>query len=468
MENTITNKAQIELQRSIVFGVQPEVKLVAPCKIGEGIVHFLQVQRENLIQKFNHAEVKSTFFIPASGSGSRMFQFLYDFLEEPTEENRSQVERFLNNIEEFAFFQKLPIEVRKRLKSHDVNLDEFVQFLLSNQGMGFGELPKGLIPFHKNGPFILNPFQEQILQGMKVNEENAKFHYTIKEIHEPSIKEGIKSTEALSGGRFDVSFSTQNTATNAIAFGSDQEPKINPDGSILTRPAGHGALLENLNQIDSDFIFIKNIDNVQHYSKSQESIDTWKYLGGIALWFQAESKKLIENPSLEGLKELNKQFQFLPENSIDTITISDIKTILNRPFRVCGMVRNEGQPGGGPFWVEENGKISKQIVEKAQIAMTGEQYRLMVQSTYFNPVMIVASTKDMHGKQFDLNDFKDDSKFFVVRKKHQGQNIIFSELPGLWNGSMAYWNSIFVDIPSTTFSPVKTVLDLLENAHLEK
>lgn len=468
MENSTINNDQIEFQKAKVFGDQPEVKLVAPCKIGEGIIHFLQVQRENLIQKFEKASIHSTFFIPASGSGSRMFQFLYDFLDQPTEENRSQVEKFLNNIEDFAFFQKLPIEIRKKLRSHDVNLDEFVEFLLSNQGMGFGELPKGLIPFHKNGPFVLNPFQEQILQGIKVNEENTKFHYTIKPEHESKVKSGIQSTEELSGGKYDVSFSKQNKASNAIAFDAAHDVKLCAEGNILTRPAGHGALLENLNAIASDIIFIKNIDNVQHFGKSEEAINTWKYLGGIALWFQEEQRKLIAAPSLEGLKELNKHFQFISENDLATISKKkEIVEILNRPFRVCGMVRNEGQPGGGPFWVEDHGKTSKQIVEKSQISMRGEQYRLMVQSTYFNPVMIAAVNKDANDQNFDLTKFRDDSKFFVVNKKYKGQDIFFSELPGLWNGSMAHWNSIFVEIPSSTFSPVKTVLDLLEAAHRE-
>lgn len=465
MEKTKLNNEEIEFQRSVVFGVQPEVKLVAPCKIGDGIIHLLQVQRENLVKKFDQATISSTFFIPASGSGSRMFQFLYDFLDEPTEENRSQVERFLNNIEDFAFFQTLPVEVRKKLRSHDVNLDEFVQFLLSNKGMGFGELPKGLIPFHKSGPFILNPFQEQILQGIKVNEENASFHYTIKPNHEPVIKAGIHSTEELTGGKYNVSFSKQDETTNAIAFNPDHTPKLTAEGNILTRPAGHGALLENLNNIDSDLIFIKNIDNVQHFAKSNEAIDTWKYLGGIALWFREEQIKLIQNPSLDGLKELNKSFQILTEDEFEKISTADIKEILNRPFRVCGMVRNEGQPGGGPFWVDDNGKISKQIIEKSQISMNGDQYRLMVQSTYFNPVMIVAVTKDANDNAFDLKQFRDESKFFVVKKKYKGQDIYFSELPGLWNGSMANWNSIFVEIPSDTFSPVKTVLDLLDASH---
>lgn len=466
-DNTLINE-QIQFHKKRVFDKQPEVKLVEPCKIGEGIVHFLLVQRENLIQKFTSSEVSSTFFIPASGSGSRMFQFLYDFLDQPNEENRGQVERFLNNIEELAFFQKLPMEIKKKLKSHNVNLDEFVTFLLNSEGMAYGELPKGLIPFHKNGPFVLNPFQEQILQGIKVNEENGKFHYTINPKHEDTIADNIRSTQELSGRNYDVTFSVQNPCTDSVAFDLDQKVKTLEDGSILKRPAGHGALLENLNEIDSDVIFIKNIDNIQHYQKSKEAIETWKYLGGVALWFREEQQRILQNPNLEELVELNRVFQFLSIQEIESIkTNEDIVAVLNRPIRVCGMVRNEGQPGGGPFWIEDQGKITKQIVEKSQISMSGDQYRLMVQSSYFNPVMIACINKDINNQPFDLLKHRDESKFFVVNKKVKGQDILFSELPGLWNGSMAHWNSIFVEVKSDTFSPVKTILDLLSSGHLE-
>lgn len=461
------NTSYLESQSAKVFGEQPEVKLVAPCKMGDGIIHFLQVQRDNLIKKFEQAGVQSTFFIPASGSGSRMFHFLFEFLERPNEENRSQVERFLNNMEDFAFFQKIPLEIREKLKSQDVNLDEFVDYLLNKEGMSFGDLPKGLIPFHKIGPFVLNPFQEQILQGIKVNEGNSSFHYSIKPEHETAIKSGIESTEQLSGGKYNVSFSVQNEATNSIAFDEQKQPIKNTQSQILTRPAGHGALLENLNSISGDIIFIKNIDNIQHFGKANLAIETWKYLGGVAIWFEAEKNKIMQNPSIEGIIELNKHFQFIADSEIEKLKVEDIFKILNKPFRVCGMVRNEGQPGGGPFWVEENGEVTKQIVEKSQISMRGEQYRLMVQSTYFNPVMIAAVNKDMDGKPFNLLEFRNEKKYFVVKKNYNGQDIFFSELPGLWNGSMAYWNSIFVEIPSETFSPVKTVLDLLEHSHKE-
>ncbi len=457
---------KIEEQRGKVLGAHPEVVLISPCKVGEGVLQLSQQLQQYLAKVFEKEVLKSCFFIPASGSGSRMFQFLFDFLEGPNEENRGHVEKFLNHISEFAFFQQLPVDVRKKLETHDLDLDEFVSFLLRSEGMGYGDLPKGLIPFHKNDPFILTPFQEHVLQGVRVKEENIAFHYTVQSKFEKAIKKGISQAQGLTGQTYDVSFSDQDVATNSIAFVESGDVCICENEKVLERPAGHGALLNNLNKIDGDLIFIKNIDNIQHLSKSKNTVEVWKLLGGLLIDFRKEAKKVFNDPSVETLKVLNDRYQLFDPKSIKELNIEEIRELLNRPIRVCGMVRNEGQPGGGPFWVSDNGKISKQIVEKAQITMRGEQYRLMVQSTYFNPVMIVAFTKDLYGNKFDLNNFKDDSKFFVVKKKYKGQDIRFIELPGLWNGSMAHWNSLFIEIPSATFSPVKTILDLLEDEHL--
>ena len=463
MESLLESK--IQSQKDKVMGAHPEVELVSPCKLGEGILKVNSKEKLYLVNLFDKESFSSCFFIPASGSGSRMFQFLFDFLEEPNEDNRRKVEKFLNHITDFAFFQQLPIEVRKKLKTHDLDLDEFVSYLLKEHGMGYGDLPKGLIPFHKTDPFILTPFQEQILQGVKMKEENVSFHFTIQSKFEGAIEKGIHQAQGLTGQIYDVTFSEQDKQSNAIAFKDNGEPFTFDDGGILDRPAGHGALLENLNQINSDLIFIKNIDNVQHISKSDEAIENWKMLGGGLIEFKSEVKKWLKNPSFSEFEALNKRYQLYDPSIVGELTINEMKNLLNRPTRVCGMVKNEGQPGGGPFWIKDNGVVTKQIVEKAQITMRGKQYRLMVQSTYFNPVMIVASAKDVEGNKFDLQNYKDDSKFFLVKKKYRGQDIKFTELPGLWNGSMAHWNTIFVEIPSSTFSPVKTVLDLLEDAH---
>jgi len=459
------SEENINHQRDKVFGAHPEVFLTAPCNLGSGVIQFTKSQHQQFVKLFDKTNISSCFFIPASGSGSRMFQFLYDFLEQPNEKNRGEVERFLNNITEFAFFQQLPPLKRKELKDYDLDLEEIVSYLLNDHGMGYGILPKGLIPFHKIEPFILTPFQEQVLQGVKVKEEKLSFHFTIQSVFEKAITEGIRQAQSLTGQLYDVTFSNQDRSTNAIAFDSDKKPFIKQDGNILDRPAGHGALIGNLNKIDSDFIFIKNIDNVQPFNNSEKAVNTWKVLGGVLIEYNTEAKKVYNNPTIENFQKLNERYQIVDPKSVSSLSIEGVRSILNRPARICGMVRNEGQPGGGPFWVNDNGVISKQIVEKAQITMKGEQYRLMVQSTHFNPVMIVVSTKDMEGRKFDLSEFKDNSKYFIVKKKFQGQDIQFMELPGLWNGSMAHWNSLFMEVPSSTFSPVKTVLDLLDNSH---
>jgi hypothetical protein len=189
-------------------------------------------------------------------------------------------------------------------------------------------------------------------------------------------------------------------------------------------------------------------------------------LGGLLLQCKRELKQIFDSGSMEALIKFNEKFQIYSTSELDRLkTKAQLQAFVSRPIRVCGMVRNEGQPGGGPFWVNNDGVISKQIVEKSQISMLGEQYRLMVQSTHFNPVIMALNIKDFEGNVFDLSQFKDDSKYFVVEKNNKGEKVKFVELPGLWNGSMAHWNTIFVEIPSNCFSPVKNVLDLLNYAH---
>ncbi len=457
---------EINSQREKVFNENPSLELVAACKIGEGILRLSDDEKARYIDTYVHENVPISFFIPASGSGSRMFEFLYEFLEEPNDENRSKVERFLNSISDFAFFKQLPKDKQRAIKDQTIEFEEIVSFILNKDGLGYGHLPKGLIPFHNNDPFILNPFQEQLIQGAKLNNDKFSFHFTIQSAFEKEIRNGIEHIEGLSGTSYNVDFSEQSVQTNSIAFDEEKKVCFNEKNELITRPAGHGALLSHLNAIDEELVFIKNIDNLQHYKNSDLAIETWKVLGGLLLDFKTEAKKIYEAPSVQALLKLNERFQVFSESQLNGIKTDDcIKSLLNRPSRVCGMVKNEGQPGGGPFWVNDNGVVTKQIVEKAQISMKGDQYRLMVQSTHFNPVMIAASSISLEGKKFDLTEFKDDSKFFVVRKKHHGKAIRFIELPGLWNGSMSNWNTLFVEIPSETFSPVKTVLDLLEEAH---
>ncbi|HNS41435.1 MAG TPA: DUF4301 family protein [Taishania sp.] len=463
------NSAEIiKEQQKKVFGEHSKVVLFAPCRINEGILQLSENERKNTIQNFKASEASPLYFIPASGSGSRMFAFLYDFLTQPDKADLSAVERFMNHIQEFAFFQIFPNDLKERIIENTADAEEIARYLLSEEFLNYGNFPKGLIPFHFNEPFVLNPFQEHVLQGTRLSNGRAKFHFTVQPEFEKNIKESISNLEGLTGKSYQVSYSVQSKESDSYAFDLKGNT-IDQNGTPFRRPAGHGALLDNLNQLDEELIFIKNIDNVQHFSYSNFSMDTWAILGGVLQEFKNELRAIYNHPTKEALVAANKKYQFLSPTEINQLTDSEaIKKIVNRPVRVCGMVRNEGQPGGGPFWIDDNGAISKQIVEKAQINIQGEQFRLMVKSTHFNPVMIALSTKDLEGKKLNLLDYRDDSKYFIVEKNQKGQDIKFMELPGLWNGGMAFWNTLFIEISSETFSPVKTILDLLDAQHQNK
>lgn len=461
----MNNEEKIKEQREKVFNGHSKVKLFAPCRIGEGILQLSEEEWKKAVKSFRKSNASPTYFIPASGSGSRMFAFLFDYLNEPNTSDIGSVERFMNHIQEFAFYQLLPNDLKTKIRENTIEAEELSLFLLGESGLNFANLPKGLIPFHYNEPFVLNPFQEHVLQGTRLSNGRAKFHFTIQPEFEEKIKSSISSLEGLTGKAYDVTYSTQSGESNAFAF-TTQGEVAQCDGKVIRRPAGHGALLENLNAIDSELIFIKNIDNVQHFNASDYSMETWSVLGGLLQKFRSELEQLMDDPDKARLAELNEKYQFLSPMELNAVrNTDDLKKIINRPVRVCGMVRNEGQPGGGPFWIDNDGVVSKQIVEKAQISLHGEQFRLMVKSTHFNPVMIALTPYDLQGNKVDLVRFRDDSKYFIVNKTQKGQEIRYMELPGLWNGGMAYWNTLFVEISQQTFSPVKTILDLLADGH---
>lgn len=463
---TITD-SKIDNQRKIVFGKKPTLKLLSPCKIAHGILEFKDIEKKEYVSSFEKSNHSIAFFIPASGSGSRMFQFLHEFLNQPDENNVQLIEKFFNNFQDFAFYRILPKEIKELNLDENPEIEKIINFILEEEGLNFSNFPKGLIPFHKNGPFILNPFQEQVLQAINLLDTKVNVHFTINEKFENEIKKSIQNVTNLVGKEVFVQFSNQRKETDAISYYKDKTVVKDQNDEVLTRPSGHGALISNLNDIDSDLIFIKNIDNVQNYNHSDKSKESFKFLGGLALEFKKDLKELKENPTIDQLRLLNSKFQLLDNAKINSFTEKQILDLINRPFRVCGMIKNEGQPGGGPFWVEENGVATKQIIEKAQIENSFDQLKLLVKSTHFNPVMMVACPKDLEGNKFDLMNYCDNSKYFLIEKKYKGKSIYFSELPGLWNGSMAFWNTIFVEVPSDTFSPVKTVLDLLKKPHLQ-
>lgn len=461
----MNQEENIKIQRQNVFDKDSKVRLFAPCRVGEGILQIKKEEKDALIEQFKQKPDKHVYFIPSSGSGSRMFQFLYEFLNNPEESDLSSIEKFINNIDSFAFYHLLPNEMKDKIKENTLDAEELAAYILHEEGLNFDNAPKGLIPFHFDNPFVLNPFQEHVLQGTRVSNGNAKFHFTIQQEFEQRIKNSISNLEGLTGKKYQVTFSTQSNESDSYAFYEDG--KIATETNVpIRRPAGHGALLNNLNQLDEELIFIKNIDNVQHFNRSESSMESWAVLGGLLQKFRKSLRELANNPSKAALATINEEYQFLSPTELNNVHSEEtILKIINRPNRVCGMVKNNGQPGGGPFWIDDNGEITKQIVEKAQIDLHGEQFRLMVKSTHFNPVMIALCPRNLQNEKLNLNNYSDESKFFVVNKSHKGKEIKFMELPGLWNGGMANWNTLFIELNQNTFSPVKTVLDLLQEEH---
>ncbi len=467
-EVLIANKSnEVEIQRQKIKNGNPPLELVGPCRIEEGILKFSPTEMNDLITKALNSRKSISFFIPASGSGSRMFQFLHNYLTNPTEENSAMVEQFFNSMDKLAFYTILPISMRKKLEKGDYDLKEISDFIIGENGLGLGILPKGLIPFHKMGQFALNPFQDQILQGENVHPEVKMFHFTIQKVFESKVKESIENLRKFTGPGKPIYFSEQNPDSDSLAF-DDKLNLVEVNGEILHRPSGHGALLENLNTIQEDIILIKNIDNLQHFDYSENASQNWQLIIGLLDEVKTKIDELLENFSKELFIELNDKYQLFNSNEAEKWSNEKIINYLNRPIRVCGMVRNMGQTGGGPYWVNGQGCTSKQIVEKSQIASTDSQQSLMIKSTHFNPVMMALSTRDKDGNKYDLKDFVDDEKYFIVEKDHKGKKIKYCELPGLWNGSMANWNTLFVEIPNKVFSPVKTMLDLLLPAHQSK
>ena len=496
---------QVERQIRVFENGLPFTNLVSAATINDGIVKLNSQQIKHYVQLFDTKKEDNHIikFVPASGAATRMFKFLYKFLDEFNLEKNSinwyinrhknmNLSMFYIGIEKFPFFHI----VKERLLDNYPDFDElsineqgyyFVRMMLDEDKLNYGNYPKGLLPFHlyKN-QVVATAFGEHLYESAlySPSDKSTELHFTISERHEHKFDEEFKRieerVEEKTGSKFDISFSYQKESTDTIAVTPKNKPFRNEDGSLVFRPAGHGALIENLNDLDADIIFIKNIDNVVTFKYKEEVAKYKKVLAGLLLEIQEQAFKysrileresLSENELIEIAEFLANQMNVKISSEFEKYSlkyqIEYLAEKLNRPIRVCGMVKNEGEPGGGPFWVkDESGNISLQIVESAQINKKSKHQKdILTNATHFNPVDLVCGVKNYKGNKFDLKQFVDQKAGFITTKTKSGKELKGLELPGLWNGSMSNWNTIFVEVPLITFNPVKTVNDLLKAPH---
>ncbi len=485
----------------------PYAKLKRPCRIGDGIGVLPKADLDRLSEAFSKAALAGRVmkFVPASGAATRMFKSLLSFHNQHDQIDEKAIRtkagkndpdhvaifQFIQGINKFAFYDDLKSAMsRDGLDAEDLILKgeykPILEYALSSKGLDLARIPKGLIKFHTYPETSRTPFEEHLAEAAAYTTDHnkvARVHFTVSPEHEAPIKEHLKRVRdhyGKPGVRLQIGVSAQKPSTDTIAVELDNRPFRGEDGRLVFRPGGHGALLENLNALKADLVFIKNIDNVVPDRLKQETYIYKKALGGYLIELQKEIFGYIVRLSTRDPEDhfTEETFEFIrdilciiPPEGMDQVSREDqidyLISRLNRPLRVCGMVKNEGEPGGGPFWVEQADKSnSVQIVESSQVDMrSAEQRTIWGSSTHFNPVDLVCGVRDYMGKPFDLMRFVDPSTGFISIKSKAGRELKALELPGLWNGSMAHWNTVFVEVPIITFNPVKTVLDLLRKEH---
>lgn len=475
--------------------------LVEPATVSNGILKLSENDFQQKADFFdaNKSNFKLVKFVPASGAASRMFKFLSEFLNDFDVENESinaYVNRkkdnelliFIVGLEKFPFFKKVDAKLKEIFSDFD-NLESdyknfnFIKMLLSKEHFDFANKPKAILPFHKYSTHVASPIEEHLYECVYYSSSNgiSNLHFTVSETHQKDFENIINAIkgeiEKETDTKINISFSYQNKKTDAISVDFFNRPFRDASGKLTFRPGGHGALIENLNNLDADIIFIKNIDNVIQNHK-EINILYKKVLAGILIELQQQIFNYLndieknEEVDLSEIiafaqKSLNIKFpdgfsKYTLENKI-----SFVQNILDRPIRICGMVKNEGDTGGGPFWVRDSeGTVSLQIVETSQIDLANaDQARILANATHFNPVDLVCGLKNHRNQKFDLAQFVDHNSGFIVEKNKDGAPLKGYELPGLWNGAMAKWITVFVEVPLTNFNPVKTVNDLLKPAH---
>lgn len=452
----------------------PALSIVGPATPENGILQLTQQEQEACEARYNQWGGSRIKFVPASGAATRMFKDLYVALDalEKTEEAPlgKEATLFFEKLKQYPFYNFLAQQVN----INDSPKAALLQALL-NDGLGYGHLPKGLLPFHMYPEGPRTAFEEHLVEAALYAtdaKQVARLHFTVSPEHENAFRTLLARVRHIYAFRygvtFDVSFSTQQPQTDTLATDEAGNPFRNPDGTLLFRPGGHGALLANLNQIQEDVIFIKNIDNVVPESRLLPVVHWKRVLAGLLLSCRKQTSAYIAALQYGAKPLMLKEIaQFLeqtfgvthPPMAADQYP-SYLFAKLNRPIRVCGMVRQMGEPGGGPFRVTDtDGSGSRQILESVQLL--GKSYP----STHFNPVDIVCSIKDYEGKPYNLAQYRDDKAGFISQKSVNGKVLHALELPGLWNGGMSDWNTVFVEVPLSTFNPVKSVSDLLRKEH---
>ncbi len=449
----------------------PYADIIAPATIGDGIIAMSDATRHRYIAKYDEyrkTNPRTVKFVPASGAATRMFKDLYEFLETGT--RNAATDTVLNNLTKFAFYDEL-----QKYLMPDATDRDIISAIVGTPGLNYGKLPKALITFHKYESDTATALAEHLAEAATYATTNgtAHIHFTISPEHRTGFTELLSKIvpeyTTRFGIKYEITMSEQSPTTDTIAVTPDNTPFRNGDGTLLFRPSGHGALIDNLNKLDTDIAFIKNIDNVCTAKNRAKTTEYKCALAGLAIELQEKSFEYIRaidagTADIDDIREFIERDLCVRTN--DALTFDAARQILNRPIRVCGMVKNTGAPGGGPFWTRGARGTSLQIVESAQIAPDARD--IMARASHFNPVDLVCTLRNYRGEKFDLLEFVDPSTGFISEKSSNGRPLRAMERPGLWNGAMAYWNTVFVETPVDTFTPVKTVIDLLNTAHTGK
>ena len=489
------SEKQIEEQLACFVKGFPFLEIAASASVEKGIMVISKEEQASYMDAWDAYLAKNkkiVKFVPASGAASRMFKNLYEFLSADYKEPMNAFEKkFFSEIEKFAFYKALDkkcVENTGKDIPALVALGEYkevVSNLLEPKGLNYGQLPKGLLLFHKYADTVRTAMEEHLAEGAMYAKNNAgevNIHFTVSPEHKALFEQLVAAKtgdyEEKFSVKYDISFSVQKPSTDTIAADMENKP-FRDNGKLLFRPGGHGALIENLNDLDADIVFIKNIDNVVPDRLKDETVAYKKLIAGVLVTLQKQAFEYLElldggkynHEQLEEIIRFVQQKLCCRNNEIkdleDAELVIYLRKKLNRPMRVCGMVKNVGEPGGGPFLAyNPDGTVSLQILESSQIDMNDAEKKAMFEKgTHFNPVDLVCAVRDYKGRKFDLVNYVDKATGFISYKSKNGKDLKALELPGLWNGAMSDWSTVFVEVPLGTFNPVKTVNDLLREQH---